>query len=246
MKNIGSRIGSFAGSFVASVQANWGKSILTTVAVSGLNFAVPHSWRSLAIIAVSSFVLGTLFWARWGQMVKFFESRAKSPRLMEDSANATEVWAAWYTGTTVGASGEVTRTVGQKLTRVLLITPDPKGYLGTFAGLFEGITIESLESDIRRAGQRLLLAGVKEVKFFNGPLLGMVIFNPYDLKRGWIRVEPMAPHLEANDRPIIIVEARRHKQAFIALRDSYDATWRSPDGTGEAPPAPKTTNQESL
>lgn len=162
-------------------------------------------------------------------MVKFFESRDESPQVYDEILKAREVWAAWYTGTTVGTGGAYTKEHGKRLKRVLLIAPDPTGYLGTFEGLFTGISVENLQSSIETTAKRLQLIGVKDLRFLNGTILGMVIFEPNDNKKGRIRLEPMGAHLEAQKRPIIIIEAKRHPKAFKNLVASYDETWSSLD-----------------
>ena len=108
--------------------------------------------------------------------------------------------------------------------------------MDTFKRLFTDISVESLKADIERTHERLKLAGVKDVRFLDGTLLGMVIFEPTDLKKGRIRLEPMGAHLEAVQRPIIIIQAKRYPKAFANLVSSFNSTWRSlepiPDKVG--------------
>ncbi|MEK7281926.1 MAG: hypothetical protein AAB037_06230, partial [Chloroflexota bacterium] len=76
----------------------------------------------------------------------------------------------------------------------------------------------------------------KGICYFDGLMLSMVICNPTDDKRGWIRVEPWSPFLETGNRPVFYIYARKHPSAFASLRDAYDTVWKEINAPGIANP----------
>ena len=94
------------------------------------------------------------------------------------------------------------------------------------AKMMPNITKEKMQKDIDTATTRLKDEGVQEVRHFNGFTSIMVICNPTDDKKGWIRIETWSPFLETGSRPIFYVYAKRHPASFRRFRDSYEKTWQ--------------------
>jgi len=194
---------------------------------------------TLGIIALVSFILSLvrliLAFHHKRKLAEVHEGRTLAPYYISDIKKAKEVWIAWHTATVASSSGELKQNgVGYKITRMLLLSPNGS-YLPIHARLMENIGKGDTKSDINRASKRLVGEDVKEIRYVDGLMLSMVICNPNDDKRGWIRIEPWSPFLEAGSRPIFYLNAKQHPISFKNLRDSYDRTWNevSPNKNNE-------------
>lgn len=170
-------------------------------------------------------VIGIGIAARLTRRTEFYEYDEVSPSIVDAIGHSKEAWAAWQTARRLGLSGVLKRgNAGAKLTRVMLNTPDPSGYLTHLAGSFNKVTPQNLADDINVAIERFRTEGVKEIRVFNGPLLNTVIINP-SMKKSWICVTFMSPFLDAGERPSTVVRRNRHRKAYDNLKRAYSDTW---------------------
>lgn len=204
----------------------WIQGIITTVIYGGFTYLISQNWWVVSIGGVVMFLVGTVLGARLKSRVDYFENRMIAPSVLIDIKKAGEVWVAWHTATVISIEGQLgEQGLGHKLTKVILLSPDGN-YLPIHAKTNLGISSEKLRLDIKTAKTRLQNEGVKEVRYFDGFTSILVICNPTDDKRGWIRMETWNPFLQTGSRPIFYIYAKKHPASFRRLRDSYEKTWQ--------------------
>ena len=111
----------------------------------------------------------------------------------------------------------------RQISRLILLDPGPKaGYLRAFAHAYES-SFDELAGDIREATRRAREVGI-EVRWFDGPIVSMVIADPNE-DTTWLRFEIAIPFMPAKLRVGARLSRRSHRRAYDTAFDSYQRTW---------------------
>lgn len=198
--------------------------------------AIFAGWPWQITLPFAIVALGLIFWAliRWHRRIPFYESRTRLPKLSEQVRRAKDVWAAWHTAAELASSRELkNEKVASKFTRVVLLKPNQEGYLKLHAPHYGTLTLAFMEQQIRQGTSQLLQDGVKEVRWFDGPILSMVILDP-DADHAEARIEPWGPMLDSSARPSFVVRKRVYPKLFEHLKASYEELWGKSESVANA------------
>lgn len=161
------------------------------------------------------------------QYVEFYGDRialAKGRGTLCDELDKvkSEAWILWHTGT-IGANSPI--WANTKVKRLLLSNPSAKSgsqkyYLPMVANTFN-ISQTKLKEDIEYTTK--IASPHIQVKWFNG-LIGdtMIIAEPNNTKKGWVRIEIATPFPQPNDRPSIIIRQSENPALFKNVVTYYN------------------------
>jgi hypothetical protein len=197
------------------------------------------NWQTIYNTIFPILGLGVLLFGIWWTRPKkeactFYENRGSLPPLLDDFAQAEEVWVSWRVAT---SAKMLSRDIWNNthFTRLLIHHPNPTkdepDYLKAHVLGFPNRNIDEFRTDIysatRQAPKHI------DVRWFNGYLGdSLLIFNPKSARqKGWIRIEITTASSQANDRPSIRVNEKQYPKLFKNLVDNYESTFKK----GEKP-----------
>lgn len=141
-----------------------------------------------------------------------------------------EVGDAWLATATGIYASSLSLFERAKISRLLLIKPDPDGYLKEFAKAVPDWSANRLAELIKTTTQHAQAAGV-EVRWYDGPIMGALYGDPYS-DQGWCRIEEFIPYHA--DRMGYLIRG----EVFPALRRilvaAFDRQWQEARSASEA------------
>ena len=157
---------------------------------------------------------------------KFYENRDDLPPLDEELKDVSEVWFAWHTGSVKKAEG--INDIIKKIPKIciLLAHPDSKS-LDELAKIC-GLGKDTLKEDIKALTKLVAQKSNIEIKWTK-ELIGnsVIIANPNDTEKSWVRVELIVPHVDTKERPSFRVSKNKGGKTFQIILQGYKDIWNN-------------------
>ena len=90
---------------ITLVRDTYGKGIIPAGILLAIMYIPNPSPTIAGVGGIILFSIATWMFSTWHKRTDFYETRDKAPQVFDEILKAKEVWATWYSGTTVGSSG---------------------------------------------------------------------------------------------------------------------------------------------